>query len=54
MNAEYNPKFSEFLRMVEKTEYETNTTATGALTIQQSVRNELRKVGVAALKADLE
>ncbi len=54
MNTEYNPKFSEFLRMVEETEYETNTTATGALTIQQSVRNELRKVGVAALKADLE
>ena len=54
MNAEYNPKFSEFLRMVEKTEYTTNTTATGALTIQQSARNELRKVGVAALKADLE
>lgn len=54
MNAEYNPKFSEFLRMVEETEYETNTTATGALTIQQSARNELRKVGVAALKADLE
>ena len=54
MNTEYNPKFSEFLRMVEETEEETNTTATGALTIQQSVRNELRKVGVAALKADLE
>ena len=54
MNTEYNPKFSEFLRMVEKTEYATNTTATGALTIQQSARNELRKVGVAALKADLE
>ena len=54
MNAEYNPKFSEFLRMVEETEYATNTTATGALTIQQSARNELRKVGVAALKADLE
>lgn len=54
MNTEYNPKFSEFLRMVEETEYETNTTATGALTIQQSVRNELRKIGVAALKADLE
>lgn len=54
MNTEYNPKFSEFLRMVEETEYATNTTATGALTIQQSTRNELRKVGVAALKADLE
>ena len=54
MNTEYNPKFSEFLRMVEETEYETSTTATGALTIQQSARNELRKIGVAALKADLE
>ena len=54
MNTEYNPKFSEFLRMVEETEYATNTTATGALTIQQSARNELRKIGVAALKADLE
>ena len=54
MNTEYNPKFSEFVRMVEETEYATNTTATGALTIQQSARNELRKVGVAALKADLE
>ena len=54
MNTEYNPKFSEFLRMVEETEYATNTTATGALTIQQSARNELRKVGIAALKADLE
>ena len=54
MNTEYNPKCSEFLRMVEETEYETNTTATGALTIQQSARNELRKIGVAALKADLE
>ena len=54
MNTEYNPKFSEFLRMVEETEYETNTTATGALTTQQSARNELRKIGVAALKADLE
>ena len=54
MNTEYNPKCSGFLRMVEETEYETNTTATGALTIQQSARNELRKIGVAALKADLE
>ena len=54
MNTDYQPKFSKFLRMVEKTEYETNTTATGALTIQQSVRNDLRKIGVAALKEDLQ
>ena len=50
----YQPKFSEFLRMVEATEYGTNTTATGALTIQQSARNDLRKLGVAALKEDLQ
>ena len=54
MNTDYQPKFSKFLRMVEETEYETNTTATGALTIQQSVRNDLRKIGVAALKEDLQ
>lgn len=54
MNTDYQPKFSEFLRMVETTEYDTNTTATGALTIQQSIRNDLRKVGVAALKEDLQ
>lgn len=51
---DYQPKFKEFLKTVENTEYATNTTATGALTIQQSIRNELRKEGVAALKADLE
>lgn len=51
---EYNSKFSEFLAHVEQTEFETNTTATGAFTIQQSQRNALRKEGVAALKADLE
>lgn len=54
MNTNYNSKFKEFLNMVENTEYQTNTTATGALTIQQSVRNELRKQGIAALKADLQ
>lgn len=54
MNTNYNSKFKEFLNTVENTEYQTNTTATGALTIQQSVRNELRKQGVAALKADLQ
>ena len=54
MNDNYKPKFSEFLHNIETTEFETNTTATGALTIQQSTRNELRKEGLAALKADLE
>ena len=54
MNETYEPKFSEFLRNIETTEFETNTTATGALTIQQSIRNELRKQGLTALKADLE
>lgn len=54
MNTEYQSKFSEFLKIVEATEYGTNTTATGALTIQQSARNELRKQGVAALKEDLQ
>ena len=45
--------FSAFLREVEQTEFETNTTATGANTIQQSQRNILRKRGVAAFKQDL-
>lgn len=54
MPTEYKPKFSDFLRMIENTEFETNTTATGVLTIQQSKRNDLRKDGVAALKTDLE
>ena len=46
--------FSDFLHKVEVTEYPTNTTSTGNVTIQQSIRNELRKEGVAALKADLQ
>lgn len=46
-------RFSEFLRKVEQTEFQTNTTATGTNTIQQSQRNVLRKEGVAAFKADL-
>lgn len=54
MPTDYKPKFSDFLRMVESTEYATNTTATGAMTIQQSLRNELRKQGVAALLEDLK
>ena len=54
MPTNYKPKFGEFLKKIEAANFETNTTATGALTIQQSKRNELRKEGVAALKADLE
>lgn len=54
MPTNYQPQFGEFLKSIETANLETNTTATGALTIQQSKRNELRKKGVAALKADLE
>ena len=48
------PKFITFLKEVEVTNFETNTTATGAETIQQSARNELRRKGVEALLADLQ
>lgn len=51
---DYSPKFKDFLKMVEETEFDTNTTATGAYTIQQSQRNLLRKEGVAAFKEDLQ
>lgn len=47
-------KFAAFLKKVEESTYPTNTTSTGSNTIQQSIRNELRKEGVAALKEDLE
>ena len=47
-------KFNKFLAEMVETEYGTNTTATGAVTIQQSARNALRKRGVEALKHDLE
>lgn len=46
--------FNEFLKKVAETEFETNTTATGIETIQQSARNVLRKEGVEALKHDLK
>ena len=46
--------FNEFLRSVQSQTFELNTTATGAVTIQQSARNRLRKEGLAALKSDLE
>ena len=47
-------QFADFLSEVEQTEFDTNTTATGTLTIQQSQRNLLLKKGIAAFKADLE
>ena len=46
--------FKEFLKSVENAEFDTNTTALGVVTIQQSARNRLRREGVEALKADLE
>lgn len=49
----YTPKFCEFAKKVAETNYTTNTTTTGALTIQQSTRNEMRKEGLEALMADL-
>jgi hypothetical protein len=47
-------KFKDFLLDVSQTSFEQNTTATGAITIQQTKRNELRKAGLKALKADLK
>ena len=47
-------QFDKFLEEVIDTNFETNTTATGTVTIQQSSRNALRKRGVEALKHDLE
>lgn len=49
-----NLEFNQFLQEVAESEYETNTTAIGTVTIQQSARNALRKKGVEALKHDLE
>lgn len=49
-----NLEFNKFLQEVAENEYETNTTAIGTVTIQQSARNALRKKGVEALKHDLE
>lgn len=54
MSEKYDSQFGEFLAEVEQTEFDTNTTATGAFTIQQSQRNALRKKGLEAFKADLE
>lgn len=49
-----NLHFKEFLHQVEKTNFNTKTTVSGKLTIQQTTRNDLRKQGLAALKADLQ
>ena len=46
--------FANFLHEVEQTDYSTNKTASGALTIQQSTRNNLRREGLKALVADLK
>ena len=51
---DYQPKFKAFLAHLESSEFETNTTATGAVTIRQSQRNQLRKEGVKALLEDLQ
>ena len=46
--------FGSFLHEVEETNFETNITSKGVKTIKQTPRNELRRAGVEALKADLE
>jgi hypothetical protein len=46
--------FGTFLTKVSQTHYDVNTTATGSVTIQQSARNDLRREGLEALKADLK
>lgn len=46
--------FLDFLEGVRMANYPTNVTALGTVTIQQTLRNNLRREGVAALKHDLE
>ena len=46
--------FLDFLETVRMANYPTNVTALGTITIQQTLRNNLRREGVAALKHDLE
>lgn len=53
MNNSIN-SFANFLHEVEQTDYSTNKTASGALTIQQSTRNSLRREGLKALVNDLK
>lgn len=47
-------QFSTFLTEIENSNYPTNTTSAGSITIQQSIRNELREKGIEALIADLK
>ncbi len=47
------PLFTQFLQEVEQSELATNITTTGITTIQQSLRNGLRRQGVKALLEDL-
>lgn len=49
-----NLEFKNFLHSIENRTFNTISTAAGIETIQQTTRNELRKEGLAALKADLE
>ena len=53
MNSIQDTAFGKFLQKVSTTEYETNTTSSGTVTIKQSLRNDLRKEGVEALQQDL-
>lgn len=53
-NTRHSWQFANFLQHVTESTFDTNTTITGTETIQQSARNELRRQGIAALKADLE
>lgn len=47
-------KFLEFLHNLEQMNFETNTTANGVATIQQTPRNQIRKDGVAAFLEDVK
>lgn len=50
---DFTPSFATFLKKISMTPFETNRTSTGVITIQQSVRNELRRKGLEALIDDL-
>lgn len=54
MDTNFHSYFADFLRGVEQTEYKTNPTARGTLTIQQGIRNDLHAKGVVALREDLQ
>lgn len=50
---DFTPSFATLLKEISMTPFETNKTSTGVITIQQSVRNELRRKGLEALIDDL-